>query len=117
MYEEAITEYQEALMISGGGTILSALLGHAHALSGNLAEAIKIIDKLKEQSERQDVPAFNIALIYAGLGETDLTFEWLDRAFAERSSWLVSLNVEPMLDSLRSDPRFTALLSRLGLAS
>jgi tetratricopeptide (TPR) repeat protein len=116
-YEEAIAEYQEALRISGGGTVLSALLGHAQALSGNRAEAIKIIDRLKEQSERQYVPAFNVALIYAGLGQNDLAFEWLDRAFEERSSWLVSLNVEPMLDSLRSDPRFTGLLSRLGLAS
>ena len=95
----------------------NALLGHAQALAGNRAEAIKVIDKLKEQAERQYVPAFNIALVYAGLGETDPAFEWLDRAFAERSSWLVSLNVEPMLESLRSDSRLTALLSRLGLAS
>ena len=117
MFEEAIAEYQQALWISGGGSVLSALLGHAQALSGNRAEANKIIVKLKEQSERQYVPAFNIALIYAGLGENDLAFEWLDRAFDERSSWLVSLNVEPMLDSLRPDPRFAGLLRRLGLAS
>jgi TolB-like protein/Flp pilus assembly protein TadD len=116
-FKEAIAEYQEALRISGGGTVLSALLGHAHALSGNRAEAVKIIDRLMDQSERQYVPAFNIALIHAALGENDLAFEWLDKAAEERSSWLVSLNVEPMLDSLRSDPRFTALLKRLGLAA
>ena len=76
-----------------------------------------MIGELKEQSARQYVPAFNIALMHAGLRENDLAFEWLNRAFEERSSWLVSLNVEPMLDSLRSDPRFTALLRRLGLTS
>ena len=105
------------MRISGEGTVLSALLGHAQALAGNRAEAIKIIARLQEQSARQYVPAFNIALIYAGLGENDLAFEWLDRAFDERSSWLVSLNVEPMLDSLRPDARFAALLRRIGLAS
>lgn len=117
MYEGAIAEYQEALRISGVGTVLAALLGHAYALSGNREEAIKIIEGLKEQLKRQYVPAFNIALIYAGLCENDLAFEWLDRAFEERSSWLVSLKVEPTLDGLRSDRRFTALLRRLGLDS
>ena len=114
-FAEAIAEYHEALRISGDGTVLNALLGHAQALSGNRAEAIKVIDKLKKQAERQYVPAFNIALVYAGLGENDAAFEWLDRAFAERSSWLVSLNVEPMLDSPRPDSRFQAILQRVGL--
>ena len=62
------------------------------------------------------MPAFNIALIHAGLGQNDLAFEWLDRAFEERSSWLASLKIEPLLDSLRSDPRFNDLVRRMNLA-
>jgi TolB-like protein/Tfp pilus assembly protein PilF len=116
MYEEAIAEYQKALSISGGVTVLMALLGHAYALSGRAGEAIKIISELKEQSDARYVPAFNIAMIYVGLGEKDQAFGWLDKAYDERSSWLVSLKVEPMFDSIRSDPRFGNLVRQVGLA-
>lgn len=115
MYEEAVTEYQSALNISGGGTVLKALLGHVLALSGRTGEATKIINALKEQAGGQYVPAFNIALVYMGLGEKDEAFEWLDKAYEERSSWLVSLRVEPIFDSLRSDPRFANLVHNVGL--
>jgi hypothetical protein len=63
------------------------------------------------------VPAFCFALIYVGLGENDLAFESLNKAVEERSSWLVSLNVEPMLEPLRSDPRFAELVRNVGLKS
>ena len=114
-YEGAINEYEEAIKFSGGGTVLDALLAHAQALSGNREAADAILTKLKKRRETQYVPAFNIALIYIALGEVDLAFEWLDKAYDERSSWLVSLKIEPLLDSLRSDPRFAALVSRIGL--
>lgn len=116
MYGEAIAEYQKALSISGGGTVLTALLGHAYALSGRVGEAMKIIGELKELSYARYVPAFNIAMIYVGLGEKDQAFGWLDKACLERSSWLVSLKVEPMFDSIRSDPRFGNLVRNVGLA-
>ena len=114
-YEEGIAEYQEALRIAGEGTVLKMLLGHAHALAGDRREATRLVDELKVRSEEQYVPAFCIAMIHAALGENDLAFEWLDRAFAERSSWLVYLDVEPMLGSLRSDARFEDLARRVGL--
>jgi len=114
-YEEGIAEYQEALRIAGEGTVLKMLLGHAHALAGDRHEATRLVDELKKRSEQQYVPAFCIALIHAALGEKDLAFEWLERALAERSSWLVYLDVEPMLDGLRSDSRFEDLTRRIGL--
>ena len=61
--------------------------------------------------------AFNFALVYAGLEETDLAFEWLYKALEERSSWLVSVQVEPMLAGLRDDPRFAELVRRIGLST
>jgi hypothetical protein len=59
--------------------------------------------------------SYAAALVYAGLGETDRAFEWLDRAYEDRMHWLVMLRIEPQLDSLRTDPHFAALLRRLGL--
>ena len=59
----------------------------------------------------------DLASIYARIGEKDQAFFWLERAYQERSQWLTFLKVEPVWDSLRSDPRFTDLLRRVGLAS
>ena len=54
-------------------------------------------------------------MMYAALGDADRAFEWLDRAYEERRGWLVYLNVEPMLDGLRADPRFRRLVERMRL--
>jgi len=56
-----------------------------------------------------------MAIVHEGLGQRDDALEWLKKAYQERSSWLVSLNVEPIFDSLRSDARFQDLLRRVGL--
>jgi len=114
-YEKAVCEYEEAIRLSGAGSVPYALLAHTHALSGNHVEANRMLELLKERRRQEYVPAFNIALIYVGLGQADAAFEWLEEAFAERSSWLVSLKIEPMLDVLRPDPRFAELLGRIGL--
>jgi hypothetical protein len=62
------------------------------------------------------VPSYNIALIYAGLGELDSAFEWLERACDERNGNLAFMKVDATLDPLRSDPRFQNVLRRVGLA-
>jgi hypothetical protein len=59
------------------------------------------------------VGVYEIALVYAGLGEKDLAFEWLERAYNERDKGLISLRVDPPLDPLRSDPRFQELVRRM----
>ena len=102
-------------MMSGNVTFTRAALGHLYALAGKQAEARKTISELKELSSKRYVTAYDIAIIHAGLGENDQAFEWLDKALQERSSWLPYLRVEPRIDELRSDPRFKALLDRVGL--
>jgi hypothetical protein len=73
------------------------------------------LDELKALSNRRYVSPYSIALIYAGLGEKDQAFAWLEKAYEDRSSLMVYLKVEPMLDSLRSDTRFAELVRRIGL--
>lgn len=116
MYDEAVAEFQAAIALSGGSPVMVAALGHAYAISDRRGEAQKVLDELKELSKRRYVAPFDVAMVYAGLGEKDQAFEWLQRAYEERDDWLTFLKVEPRADTLRSDPRFQDLLQRVGLA-
>jgi hypothetical protein len=71
---------------------------------------------MKEMSEHSYIAPYNVAVIYAGLGEKDEAFTWLNRAYDDRSYTLVEyLTTDARLDSLRSDPRFDELRRRIGL--
>jgi serine/threonine protein kinase/tetratricopeptide (TPR) repeat protein len=113
---EAIAEFQRALELEKDNAETWSSLGHAYALSGNRAEAQKMLDHLKELSAHTWVAPYNVAVIYAGLGEKDQAFAWLDRAYKDRSYYLaVYLTTDARMDSLRSDPRFGELHRRVGL--
>jgi tetratricopeptide (TPR) repeat protein len=115
MFEEAVTEFQKAVAHSGGGLAYLADLSHALVVSGKKDEALKILEELHEQSKQRYVPHYEIAMVYLALGEKDKGFEFLEKAYTERSSALVRINLDPRLDSLHSDPRYEALLERMGL--
>src|SRR5262249_44657510 len=115
LYPEAVAELQDAVALSGENHSVLAALGHAYAVSGKRAEALQTLNRLRELSKQTYVSPFGVASIYAGLGQKDQTFEWLEKAYAERHSYLIFLKVEPIWDSLRSDPRFTDLLRRMRL--
>ncbi|MDQ3688059.1 MAG: tetratricopeptide repeat-containing serine/threonine-protein kinase [Acidobacteriota bacterium] len=117
MYTEAIEQYQKALTLSKGHTMVRAMLGYAYAVSGREAEARHILKELEALTERQYVSPCRFAILYAGLGEKDLAFQWLDRAYDELDILLVYINVTPFYDPIRDDPRFGELRHRLGLAS
>jgi tetratricopeptide (TPR) repeat protein len=114
-FDDAIAEYQQAKALSGGTTIIMAELGYAYAASGRGREAQSVLDDLMQQSQHKHVSAYDIALIHAGLGQKDQAFEWLQKAYVERSHWLTWLKVEPLLDSLRENPKFIELLEKVGL--
>jgi tetratricopeptide (TPR) repeat protein len=76
-------------------------------------EALKMLEQLQEQASGRYVPAYYIALVYDSLGRKDDAFELLEKAYEERSGWLVYLKVEPSFDRLRFDPRFQDLLRRM----
>jgi len=80
-----------------------------------MKEALKIIAELQALARQRYVSPYEIATIFAGLGEQDRAFDWLDRACRERAGRLFFLRVDPYWDGLRLDPRFTALLQSIGL--
>jgi serine/threonine protein kinase/tetratricopeptide (TPR) repeat protein len=113
---EAIAAYRKAFELEKDNAENWANLGHAYAASGKPDEARRIIAQLKETSARSYVAPYNIALIYLGLGDKDQAFAWLERAYQERSSFLVLyMTNDARFDRLRSDPRFADLLRRIGL--
>ena len=118
MYPEAIEQYQKALSLTQGRhTMVMALLGYTYAISGQTQEARNMLRKLDEMSARQYVSPCRFAIIYTGLGEKDLAFQALNRAYDELDILLIFVNQMPFYDPIRDDPRFRELLQRLGLAS
>ena len=90
-------------------------LGNVYALQGRKSQAHEELQRLDSLSKTQYVTSYAVALIYAGLGKRDSTFAWLDRAVQERTHWLVWLNRDLRWKPLRGDPRFVALVRRVGL--
>jgi len=114
-HQEALAEYQKARQLNNDDPHVLALIGRLLAVSGQKAEALKTLGQLKEISQRRYVPAYSIALVYAGLNEKEQALNWLDKGYQARAVDMTYLNYDPLLDNLRSDPRFVDLLRRVGL--
>jgi tetratricopeptide (TPR) repeat protein len=117
MYTEGIAEAEKNLAIFPDGAYALAGLGYAYAVAGRRTEAQKVLDQLKQLSKQKHVPAGAMDQIYVALGEKDKAFEWLEKAYEERSIALggEDIRVDPIYDPLRSDPRFADLLRRMNL--
>ena len=113
-FQEAIAEYRRARQLNDDPLVL-AYLGHIYAGSGRRDEALKSLEELKEISKQRYVSAYAFALVYTALGEKEQAFQWLEKAYAERSAWMTYLKIDPRLDPLRSDPRFAEFMHRVGL--
>src|SRR6185436_12695639 len=114
-YDEAIAGFRKAIELSPTSTLPRALLARTYALSGKRSEALTLLDELNEISVQHYVSPYRIAAVYAALGDRDRAFKWLEHAYEARDAWLIWLAVDPVVDSLRSDERFTELLRRIGL--
>jgi eukaryotic-like serine/threonine-protein kinase len=113
---EAIPEYQKAVELSQGDTDPTAGLAHAYATAGQRAPAEKILRELLQKSKTSYISPYMVGTIYAGLGEKDRAFEFLEKAYQERSPDIpYFLKADLRIDNLRSDPRFQDLLRRVGL--
>ena len=114
MYPEAINEFQTGVKLSGSPLML-ALLGHAYAASGKKAEAHQVLTDLEQLQNQRYVSPYTVAAIYAGLGDQEQAFTWLDKAVEERDIWLMNLKVDPVFAKLRSNRKFSDLLARIRL--
>jgi TolB-like protein/Tfp pilus assembly protein PilF len=113
-YPQSLAEYRQAGEKLGDWPVVVAARGYVNAVSGRTSEASQDLAKLEKQSHDRFVTSYGVALVHAGLGDKDSAFVWLDKAFAERSHWLVWLQLDPRWDSLRSDRRFEQLVARMG---
>lgn len=116
-YEEGAAAIQKARDLAVDSVEELAYLGYAHAVSGQREKAQTVISELELESKSRYISPYLMALIYVGLSENDLAFEWLEKAYQARAVNLIWLNVEPIFDSLRLDPRCPPLLERIGIAS
>ncbi len=117
MYQQAIAVLEKALTFDERESLLLGALAHVYARVGRREEALKLVGKLKriEAEERGFLPSFGMIWAYAGLGDKEQAFAWLEKSYQERRDRIVWLNADPMLEPLRSDPRFDDLVRRVGL--
>jgi serine/threonine-protein kinase len=115
-YDLAIAAFHKALPLSRGSVVLKAELAHAYALSGARAEAVRLLDELRQLSAQRYISPFHFAIVHLGLGEKDRAVELLNQALDERGERLVWLRADPRFDILRDDARFHDLVLRIGLA-
>ena len=114
MYAEAIAEFQTGVKLSGSPLML-ALLGHAYAASGKVTEAKQVLTELQQLPDQRYVSPYTVAAIYAGLGDQEQAFKWLETAVEERDIWLMNLKVDPVFAKLRNNRKFADLLARIRL--
>lgn len=94
-------------------TVFIAQRGYTLGVMGRADEARAVRDEMARLSTQRFVTAYGVALVHAGLGDKEQALAWLDKAFAERSHWLVWLRLDPRWKTLREDPRFAALVERM----
>jgi serine/threonine protein kinase/Flp pilus assembly protein TadD len=113
MLDQAIAELVNARQMSNDDPLVLAALGHAYAVAGKTSEAQKTLELLLEKAQTGIVRSYEIAKVYAGLGDKDQAFAWLDKALQDRSPWLLKLKTEPNFEPLRTDPRFQTLVQQI----
>ena len=119
MYEEGILELEKARALDNSPERPGrfAWPAYAYAVSGQREKAQRMLDELKELARQRDIQPINFAIIYTGLGENDQAFAWLEKVYEDGNGReLGEVRVNPMFDTLRSDPRFASLMHRVNLA-
>jgi serine/threonine-protein kinase len=113
LLDEAISVMERSVNSSPALVQNLWMLGHAYAVAGKSTEAREVLRELHDRAEEQYVPPFGFALVHVGLGEKDEAMDWLEKAYEDRNGWMVSLNVNALLDPLRDEARFQGLLERM----
>lgn len=116
MYSEALVACEHAWEFSGGNTEALSIAGYVHAVSGDRAKAEATIHQMLELKRERYVPPYNVALVFAGLGETEAALQWLEHAFADRDVHMPFL-LDHKWYGIRPTPQFQEILSRVGFPS
>ncbi len=111
---EAVAALREAVAMRSAGSYTLASLGYVLARAGEVAEAREILAGLEALAEREYVSPVALATVCIGLGEHERALDWCERAFDDRRGWLAYFTVNPLLDPLRGQARFEALVRRVG---
>jgi len=114
-FDEAIDELKKARELSGNAVMMVASLGLAYGEAGKLEEAKKILGELEAKSQEQYVSPYWTAALYGVLGDIDKTFELMNKAVEERSEWILAIKSGLAFIPFHSDPRYHALLKKIGL--
>jgi eukaryotic-like serine/threonine-protein kinase len=112
---EAIEAFQTSAKLSMNSATVLAALAHAYGRSAQREKSMAILNDLVRRSQTEYVSAYDIAVIHAGLGNTDEAFGWLEKAYLERSAWLAHIKWDERFAEYRTDPRFVSLVRRIGL--
>jgi TolB-like protein/Tfp pilus assembly protein PilF len=115
-YEDAERVLREATGLAGAGTYTKVTLAYALAMGGRRDFAAALLEELEEKQRFDYVSPVELATLNIGLGNIDKALDWADRALDERRGWMAYLKVHPIVDPLRVDPRFTALVEKMGLS-
>ncbi len=113
---DALLQYQKAVELSGRSSEALGYLGHLYAIIGQRDQALKLLAENEERYRNGTGAAYNIARIYEGLGEKSRALDYLERDVEDKSTFTTDLLIEPNWDDLRSEPRFAAVMEKVGLA-
>src|SRR5262249_18055131 len=113
MYPEAITEFEQAGTALKDWPVIIAAAGHADAQWGHKSDGTAALHRMNELSKEEYVTPYGVALIFAGLDDKRQAMSWLQKAYKDRSHWLVWLNLDPRFDNIRSQPHFQELLQNM----
>jgi serine/threonine protein kinase/tetratricopeptide (TPR) repeat protein len=114
-FDASIAAWKSAVILAEGTSQPLGFLGWVYGRAGRSADAREIARRLESLSKQRYVAPFDLAMAQIGLGNRDEAFVFLNRAVEDRNTLLIFLNVEPMFDPIRSDPRFAKLVARVGL--
>jgi TolB-like protein/DNA-binding winged helix-turn-helix (wHTH) protein/Tfp pilus assembly protein PilF len=114
-FAEAVTAAEKAVALSDRVPGALGILGLVYGLAGRRDDATRVLNELLELNKQRYVTPAALVNVYIGLGDKERALTWLEKAYEERSNYIAYLNVFPIVDPLRSDPRFAGLLQKVGL--
>ena len=115
-YAEALAEAQKSLQYSNRSNASLALLGHVYGKLGRRSETEEVIKELEKRYGDKQADSRDLVIVYCGLDDKNKAFDWLEKAFADKSVFLAFLKLEPLMETLHSDPRWSDLERRVGVS-